>query len=48
MLIKRGLLQSFNPATYTASVLFFEATSFALSGIPVANHIDGTSAVIGA
>ena len=48
MLMKRGLLQSFNPATYTASVLFFEATSFALSGIPVANHIDGTSAVIGA
>ena len=48
MLIKRGLLQSFNPATYTASVLFFEATSFALTGVPMANHIDGTSAVIGA
>ncbi len=48
MLIKRGLLQSFNPANYTASVLFFEATSFALAGVPVANHIDGTSAVIGA
>ena len=47
MLIKRGLLQSFNPATYTASVLLFEATSFALAGVPVANHIDGTSAVIG-
>ena len=47
MLIKRGLLQSFNPTTYTASVLFFEATSFALTGVPMANHIDGTSAVIG-
>jgi len=47
MLIKRGLLQSFNPATYTASVLFFEATSFVLKGVPMANHIDGTSAVIG-
>ncbi len=48
MLIKRGLLQSFNPTTYTASVLLFEATSFALAGVPVANHIDGTSAVVGA
>ena len=48
MLIKRGLLQSFNANTYTASVLLFEATSFALTGVPVANHIDGTSAVVGA
>jgi len=48
MLIKRGILQSFNPTNYTASVLLFEATSFALAGVPVANHIDGTSAVIGA
>ena len=48
MLIKRGLLQSFNPTTYTASVLLFEATSFALAGVPIANHIDGTSAVAGA
>lgn len=47
MLIKRGLLQSFNPTTYTASVLLFEATSFALAGVPVANSIDGTSAVVG-
>ncbi len=48
MLIKRGILQSFNPMNYTASVLLFEATSFALAGVPVANHIDGTSAVVGA
>ena len=48
MLIKRGILQSFAPATYTASVLLFEATSYALSGVPVANHIDGTSALPGA
>jgi hypothetical protein len=45
MIIKRGILQSFNPATYTASVLLFEATSYALAGIPVANHLDGTSAL---
>ncbi len=48
MQIKRGILQSFNSTTYTASVLLFEATSFALSGVPVANHIDGSSAVVGA
>ena len=48
MLIKRGILQSFNSSNYTASVLLFEATSFALAGVPVANHIDGTSAVVGA
>jgi hypothetical protein len=48
MIIKRGILQSFNPATYTASVLLIEATSYALSGIPVANHLDGTSAIVGA
>lgn len=47
MLIKRGLLQSFDPSSYTASVLFFEATSFTLSGLPVANHIDGSSALLG-
>lgn len=45
MIIKRGILQSFDPTTYTASVLMFEATSYALSGIPVANHLDGTSAI---
>ncbi len=48
MIIKRGILQSFNPASYTASVLLFEATSYALSGVPVANHMDGTSALPGA
>ena len=47
-MIKGGLLQSFNANTYTASVLLFEATSFALTDVPVANHIDGTSAVVGA
>ena len=36
------------PRTITASVLLFEATSFALAGVPVANHIDGTSAIVGA
>jgi hypothetical protein len=45
MIIKRGILQSFNPTTYTASVLMFEATSYALAAIPVANHLDATSAV---
>ena len=48
MLIKRGLLQSFNPTTYTAAVLLLEATSYALPAIPVANHIDGTSCLSGA
>jgi hypothetical protein len=48
MIIKRGILQSFNPSTYTAAVLLFEATSYALSSVPIANHIDGTSASIGA
>lgn len=47
MTIKRGILQNFDPATYTASVLLFEATSCALSGIPVSNTIDGTSALPG-
>ena len=47
MIIKRGILQTFNPTTYTASVLLFEATSYALTGIPVANHLDGTSAIPG-
>lgn len=48
MKIIRGILQSFDPATYTASVLLFEATSYALSGVPVANSVDGTSALEGA
>lgn len=45
MIIKRGIIQSFNATTYTASVLLFEATSYALAGVPVANHLDGTSAI---
>ena len=48
MNIKRGILQSFDSSSYTASVLLFEATSYALTGIAVANHIDGTSAINGA
>jgi hypothetical protein len=46
--IKRGILQSFDPSTYTASVLILEATSAFLTGVPVATHIDGTSAQSGA
>ena len=48
MLIKRGLLQSFNPSTYTASVLLLEATSTYLQGVPVSTALDGTSAISGA
>jgi len=44
--IKRGILVSFNPATYTANVLILEATSAFLEGIPVACHLDGTSAQV--
>ena len=47
MIIKRGILQSFDPSTYTVSVLLFEATSYALTGIPIANHFDRTSAIAG-
>src|SRR5205085_10883488 len=46
--IKRGLLQSFDPASYTASVLILEATSTFLTSVPVATHVDGTSAQVGA
>ncbi len=45
-IIKRGILISFNPATYTANVLILEATSAFLQGIPVACHLDGTSAQV--
>ena len=48
MLIKRGIIQSFSASTYTASVLLFEATSHFLTGIPVSNTLDGTSALTGA
>jgi len=43
---KRGLLVSFNPATYTANVLIMEATSEYLQNVPVACHMDGTSAQV--
>jgi hypothetical protein len=46
--IKRGILQSFDATTYTASVLILEATSAFLTGVPVATHLDGTSAQVGA
>ncbi len=46
--MRRGIFQSFNSATYTATVLFLEATSAVLSNVPVACHIDGTSAQVGA
>ena len=46
--IKRGIIQSFNNSTYTASVLLLEATSATLDGVPIANHIDGTSGLVGA
>lgn len=47
MNIKRGIIQAFDPVTYTASVLLFEATSFFLTGVPVSNVFDGTSALVG-
>jgi hypothetical protein len=45
-IIKRGILISFNPAAYTANILILEATSAFLQGIPVACHMDGTSAQV--
>jgi hypothetical protein len=45
MSIKRGILTSFDNTTYTASVLIMEATSAFLSGVPIAAHMDGTSAI---
>lgn len=45
-IIKRGILISFNPAAYTANILILEATSAFLEGIPVACHLDGTSAQV--
>ncbi len=48
MKITRGILQAFNASTYTATVLLFEATATALTNVPVANHVDGTSALTGA
>ena len=46
--IKRGILAAFNPTTYTANVLIMEATSAYLQGVPVACHLDGTSAQVNA
>jgi hypothetical protein len=46
--IKRGILTGFSTSTYTASVLILEATSTQLQGVPMATHIDGTSAQVGA
>lgn len=48
MQIKRGIIQTFSPATYTAEVLLFEATSYFLAGVPVTNALDGTSGLAGA
>jgi hypothetical protein len=46
--IKRGIIQSFNASTYTASVLLLEATSAALTDVPVSNTLDSTSCLPGA
>jgi len=48
MQIRRGIIQAFAPETYTASVLLLEATSYFLTGVPVANTLDGTSGLAGA
>ncbi len=47
-LVKRGIIQSFDNTTYTATVLLFEATSTVLSGVPCSTTFDGTSAQSGA
>jgi hypothetical protein len=44
--IRRGVLTHFEPATYTASVLLLEATNTFLQNVPIAYHMDGTSAVV--
>jgi hypothetical protein len=46
--IERGLLTSFDPSTYTASVQLVDALSTWLTNVPIATHVDGTSAQIGA
>ena len=43
-LIKRGILQSFDNTTYTATVLLLEATSMVLASVPCSTSLDGTSA----
>lgn len=47
-IIRRGILQSFDNSSYTASVLIIEATSYVLSSVPIATSFDGTSAIAGA
>ncbi len=47
-IIKRGIITQFFPATYTANILIIEATSTVIQGIPVACHLDGTSAQLNA
>ena len=37
-------MTQFFPATYTANILIMEATSTVIQGVPVACHLDGTSA----
>ncbi len=47
-LVKRGIIQSFDSTTYTASVLLLEATSTVLAGVPCSTTFDGTSMQSGA
>ena len=44
--IRRGILTSFDPTTYTCSVLLLEATNTFLQNVPIAYHMDGTSALV--
>lgn len=46
--IRRGILQSFDAASYTATVLIIEATNYVLQSVPIATSMDGTSAIVGA
>ncbi len=48
LIVKRGILQSFNNTTYTASVLILEATVTTLDAVPCATSLDLTSAQVGA
>jgi hypothetical protein len=44
--VRRGVLTNFDPSTYTASVLLLEATNTYLQNVPIAYHMDGTSALV--
>ena len=46
-IVKRGIIQSFSSATYTASILLLEATSTFLANVPLSTALDGSSAVVG-